>query len=131
MNLQTNISEGSAMVEKLLRKQPVPIGGAAVMAMPEESGIYLFSNHSTGEFLYVGNSDKGLSGRMKDHWAGTTTSDFARALVREDLAPNLPESRDYIRENVVLRWLTREVSEMEIKWAEHFAIGALRPRLNR
>ena len=57
--LQANLEEATAMLDKLLRKQPISMSGPTVTGMPEESGIYLFSNRSTGEFLYVGKSDKG------------------------------------------------------------------------
>ena len=131
MDLQKNIDEGSAMVEKLLDKPGIPFTGGTIREIPDESGIYVFSNLRTEETLYVGQSKKGLMSRMKDHWAGTTSSDLAKALLREGIAQSLIESRDWIRDKVAIRWLTYDELGMDIKFAEHFAIGALRPKLNK
>ena len=52
-------------------------------------------------------------------------------LVLAGIAEDRTASRDWIRENVDVRWLTRDELGMEIKWAECFVIGALRPKLNK
>ncbi|MDE2861028.1 MAG: GIY-YIG nuclease family protein [Chloroflexota bacterium] len=119
------------MVEQLLECSPIPFQGATVNEVPDNGGVYLFSNRETGEALYVGQSQKGIRSRLKDHWAGTDSSDLARELVRQRVANDRSESQEWIKSNVDLRFLTSEELGMEVKWAEHFAIGALRPKLNK
>ena len=134
MNIQTYIDEGRGMVEKLLGKQPVPFRGPTIAEIPEESGIYVFSNRETGESLWVGKNEKGsrgLRGRVYDHWSIKTTSDLSQVLVISGIAKDRSESHEWINANVDIRWLTHDELEMDIKWAEYFALGALRPRLNK
>ena len=129
MNLQTNISEGSAMVEKLLAKRPVPFRERTPKGIPDKAGIYLLSDSNTAEHLYVGKSVN-IKGRIQMHWDGPNTSAFAKALIRGGLASNKSECQSFIRENVAIYYLAQEDFGFDIEWAEHFVIGALRPRLN-
>ena len=101
--------------------------------IPDESGIYLFSSRKTGEFLYVGKSEKGIRSRMKDHWGGTgpKSSDLADLLVENRIAKNVPESKDWIKGNVVIRWMMCEELGMDVELAESRVIQELRPNLNR
>ncbi len=134
MNLQTSISEGSSMVEKLLSKRPVPFRGRTITEIPKEFGIYVFSNRVSGELLWVGKSDsgaEGLRGRVKNHWSIDTSSDLSQVLVIAGIAKDRSESQEWIRDNVDIRWLTYDELDMAITSAEHFAIGALRPKLNK
>lgn len=134
MDLQTNVSEGIAMVERLLNKQPISFSGPTITEIPEVWGIYVFSNRETGEFLWVGKSDtasKGLRGRVRDHWSINTASDLSQVLVIAGIAKDRSESQEWIRSNVDIRWLTSVELGMEIKWAEYFALGVLRPKLNK
>ena len=134
IDVQANIDEGCRLVESLLGKRPVQFRSANMPEIPQESGIYLFSNRATGEFLYVGESSKGakgLWGRVYQHWDLDQGSDLAQMLVTAGIAKDRSGSRDWIRGNVDIRWLTRVELGVDIKWAEYFALGALRPKLNK
>ena len=128
-NLGANIEEGHSMVKGLLEKPQIRFSGGTMYEVPDESGIYVFSNR-VEEALYIGQSRKGIRSRMKDHWAGTTSSDLAETLVKKGYYRDKSESRDWSKDNVVIRYMTSAELNMDIKWAEHFAIGALRPKLN-
>ena len=131
MNAQTYIDEGRGMMERLLECSPVPFDGASVNEVPERGGVYLFSNRVTGVALYVGQSQKGIRSRMKDHWAGTARSDLAKELKRQRVADDRSESQEWIKSLVDIRFLTNEELGMDARWAEHFLIAALRPQLNK
>ena len=128
-NMEENIEDGRSMLKALLAKPPIPFSGGTMYEVPDESGVYVFSTQ-VEEVLYVGQSRKGIRSRMKDHWAGTTSSDLAETLVKKGHSHDKSGSRDWIRNNVVIRYTPSVELNMDIKWAEHFAIGALRPKLN-
>lgn len=113
------------MVKELLECRPIVFTGRKIPDAPDKPGIYLLSNR-TGEYLYVGTTNKdtrGISERLKDHWDGS--SSFANRLAR-DL-----DRREWLKENVLIRWLTEDQCEMGRKLAEQFAIAALRPKYNK
>ena len=85
----------------------------------------------TNEILYVGQTKKGVKSHLRDHWDGPTSSDLSNRLVMEGLVGSVAEGRAWIKENVSIRWLTRHELGTCIKWAEHFAIAALRPKFNK
>ena len=128
--IQANIADGHRIVEALLSGQQALFPGPTV-EVSDEGGIYAFSDRRTGEVLYVGQSTVGISSRMKDHWAGTASSDLARKLVTEGIVENIPEGREWIRDNVAVHWMTRNEFDTCIRWAEHFAIAVLRPKFNK
>lgn len=130
LDIQNRIEEGRAAVESLLLKESIPFLSPTVDQMPDKSGVYLFSEKRTGRFLYIGRSEV-LKNRMKDHWDGTTSSDLSRRLVKEGKVASVPSGREWIKDNVVIRWVTRDELNLEIKWAEYFAIGILRPDFNK
>ena len=128
--IRTHITEGISLVEALLAQQQVPLRGRTVET-PDVGGIYLFSDRRTNEFLYVGQTTKGIRSRLKDHWDGATASDLAKRLVVDGVAESVSEGREWMVGNVAIRWMTVKDLETPIKWAEHFAIAALRPRFNK
>ena len=128
--IQSHIAEGVSLVDALLACRQVPFQGRTVDA-PDESGIYVISDWRTNELLYVGQTGKGIKSRLKDHWAGDASSDLAKRLVVEGVAENIPEGREWIVDNVAIRWLTANDLDTCIKWAEHFAIAVLRPKFNK
>ena len=131
LDIQESIAEGREVVEGLLIKEGIPFLGSTVVDLPDKGGVYLFSEQGTGKPLYVGQSELGLRSRMKDHWDGTTSSDLSRRLALEGVVRNRSDAKEWIRSNVVIRWVTRCELSMEIKWAEHFAIAVLRPDFNK
>ena len=44
MNIQASINEGRGVVENLLDKPPISLGARTMYEIPEESGIYVFSD---------------------------------------------------------------------------------------
>lgn len=91
----------------------------------------MLSDYRTKEMLYLGQTQKGVRSRLKDHWDGITSSDFSKRLVVDGVVESVNEGRKWIRENVGIRWITSNELGMCIKWAEYFAIGVLRPRFNK
>ena len=130
-NKQENFDEGRIIVDRLLVSIPVPFLGPTVDRMPEKSGIYLFFNRITNEFLYIGKSHVGLKKRMIDHWYGTDTSDLGRILLDGHVVRGKEEARNWIKENVSIRWLTSGELDKDIEQAESLAITELRPQFNR
>ena len=128
--VQENIHEQSRVVETLLGQHQIVFESRTVETT-DEMGIYVFSNRHTNEILYVGQTRKGIQSRLKDHWDGPTSSDLSNRLVMEGLARNVAEGRAWIKENVSIRCLTGDELGTCIKWAEHFAIAALRPKFNK
>lgn len=98
--------------------------------IPDDAGIYAFSDRRTEQIVYVGQSKKGLRGRVRDHWDGITPSDLAGKLVKLKIARDVRQGRSWIKDNIVIRWLTTDEFEMNIDFAEHFVIGTLRPPFN-
>ena len=119
------------MIEQLLNKPPVQFTGPTIDAVPDESGIYLLSHHSTDEALYVGHSKVGIRKRMIDHWYGTDDSDLGKELINEGIVRNKKEARDYIKAHVDIRWMTSHELDIDIGRAEYLAIRAFRPRFNK
>ena len=130
MAIRTHIAEGVSLVDALLARQQVPLRGRTVET-PDEGGIYVFSDRRTNEFLYVGQTTKGIKSRLKDHWDGATASDLAKRLVIDGVAESVSEGREWMVDNVAIRWMTVNDLDTPIKWAEHFAIAVLRPRFNK
>ena len=89
------------------------------------------SDRRTNEFLHVGQTKKGIKSRLKDHWDGTTSSDLAKRLVIDGVVESIPEGREWMVDNVAVRWMTVDELDTSIQWAEHFVIAALRPMLNK
>lgn len=118
------------MLKLLLTCPQVSFLSSTLHDLPDESGIYLFSDRKTSEALYVGKTDKGIRSRAKDHWDGYTNSDLAKKLVKLKIVSRDWEGRVWIKENVSVRWLTERRLGMRMSLAEHFAIGALRPEFN-
>ena len=129
-NIQTHIAECVSLLEALLTRRQVHFQGRTVNAS-DEGGIYVFSDRRTNELLYVGQTRKGIKSRLKDHWDGATSSDLAKRLVMEGVVANISEGRGWMVDNVAIRWMTVSDLETCLNWAEHFAIGALRPRFNK
>lgn len=136
MNIQANIDEGYEIVEYMLDKPPISFSGRTLYEIPDESGIYVFSDRRTHNPLYVGQSgaDKKRKGtlrsRMKDHWDGTEGSDLAKKLTDKGIVQDKREGREWIKEHVVIRYMMSDEFEMDILAAERFAIRALRPPFN-
>ena len=133
LNIDKNIDEGRDMVERLLSRPPVRFVSGST-GVPNESGVYgLFSkaDEGVGAPLYVGISNVGMRNRLRDHWAGITSSDFSLKLTMEGVVSDKTEGRNWIRENVVIRYLVKSEFDMDIKIAEHFAIAVLRPKFNK
>lgn len=130
MNIQPNIDEATDMLKEMLDRCPISFSGRT-LDIPNKGGIYVLSNKNTNEPLYVGCSQKGIQNRLTDHWAGNCSSDLVEKLVKEcPLLKDKNEGKSWIEENVEVRWLTEDEFDMDIKFAEHFAIGVLRPPLN-
>ena len=124
MNTQTYIDEGREMVERLLARPQIPFQRATMDDAPDKPGIYLFSNQATGESIYVGRTKRGIKRRMNDHWNGS--SSFTRKGLQD-----IPDTKEWLKEHVSIRWLTEDKLGISVLIAEHFAIGALRPVYNR
>lgn len=129
MNIQPNIDEATDMLKDMLERRPISFS-APTLNIPDKGGIYLFSNKHTNEPLYAGRSQKGIRSRLKDHWSGITSSDLSGKLVKEGLADDVRAGRRWIEKNVKVRWLTDDEFDMDIKFAEYFVIGVLRPPFN-
>ena len=56
--------------------------------------------------------------------------DEGRNLV-EGMVRNKSEVREWIKNNVTIRWITINEFDTCTKWAEHFAIAVLRPKFNK
>ena len=133
LNIEKNIDEGRDLVERLLLCPPVRFVSGSV-GVPNESGIYgLFhkADEGIGTPLYIGISNAGIRNRLRDHWAGITSSDFSLKLATERVVSDKTEGRNWTRENVVIRYLLKREFDMDIKIAEHFAIAVLRPKFNK
>ena len=128
--IHTHIADGVSLVDALLARRQVPFQGRTVEA-PEVSGIYLFSDRRTNEFLYVGQTGKGIRSRLRDHWDGNASSDLAMRLVEDGVVENIPKGKEWIVDNIAVRWSTANELDTCLKWAEHFAIAVLRPRFNK
>ena len=122
MDIQTNIDEGLRMVEQLLASPQVAYKDLNIADVPDEPGMYLLSDHVTGEFLYVGKG-KRTRGRIKNHWDGSSS-------FRTEGLRSIAEAKEWLRSSVSIRWLTQNELTMSITVAAHFAIGALRPKYN-
>jgi hypothetical protein len=118
------------MLEALLARRQVPFRGRT-LETSDESGIYMFSDRRTNEALYVGQTKTGFKSRFRDHWDGFTSSDLSKRLMVDGVVESVPQGRNWIRDNVVIRWITDNELDMCLKWAEHFAIGVLRPKFNK
>lgn len=129
-SVKMHIAEGRRLVETLLEQRMVHFQSRTVET-PDESGIYVFSDRRTHEILYVGRTEKGIKSRLKDHWNGYTSSDLAQRLVVEGIVKNKHQGREWIRDNVAVRWMTINELDTGIKWAEYFAIAVLRPKFNK
>ena len=114
----------------MLTCSQIPFLSGTLNNLPDESGICLFSDRKTSEALYVGKTDKGIRSRAKEHWDGYDNSDLAKKLVKLKKVDHDWEGRVWIKENVSIRWLTKDKLGMRMSLAEHFAIGALRPKFN-
>ena len=131
MNVQSRIDEGRNIVERLLDKPSVCFTDPTMHEIPNESGIYTFSNRETQEVLYVGLSNRGLRNHMKDHWYGSAQSDLARTLIDEGVVQNKTESKEWISANVVIRYMTTDEFGMNINSAKKAVIDALSPKYNK
>ena len=129
MDIQERIDEGRAVVESLLGKPPVPFEREDIESIPDQSGIYSFYIPSTQEFLYAGKSDRGLKSRMKDHWAGSAS--LENSLMKTEDFESKYHIRKWMESITVVQYLTSDEFDMDIKWAENFVIGVLRPKLNK
>jgi hypothetical protein len=118
------------MLEALLARRQVPFRGRT-LETSDESGIYMFSDRRTNEALYVGQTKTGFKSRFRDHWDGNASSDLTIRLVDDGVVESKAEGRNWIREKVSIRWIAADELGMCIKWAEHFAIGVLRPKFNK
>ena len=123
MNIQTNVDEGLRMVEQLLASPQIPFKGLNFAHVPDEPGVYLFSDHVTGESLYVGQSTR-IRGRIKKYWEGASS-------FRTGGLQDVTDSKEWLKSKVSIRWLTENELSMTITVAQHFTIGALRPKYNR
>ena len=128
--MQTQI-QGDIIVTELLGRPKIPFTSGTMCELPDESGIYLFSHSETGVKLYVGMSDKGLRSRMEDHWGGAASSDLAQKIADAGwVEDHRQPAKDWIKENVVIRYLTSDEFDMDVDSAERYVIDALDPRLN-
>ena len=123
-------AQGKTITSRLLSGDGIPFTARTMYAMPDESGIYMFVHNGTKEVLYVGMSRVGLRSRMKDHWDGTESSDLAQKLVNVGVVSDLRRGKDWIRDNVVIRYLTSDEFDVDVASAEAYVIDALNPRLN-
>ncbi len=138
MTWQENLDAGRDIVQRLLDKPGVPFIQALMPEIPEESGIYLWSDVTDHDLFYcVGLTETGLRTRMQRHWnqddGGMLTKLMEERRGRGKTDPKRKEeSREWIAERVVLRWLTEdELRGIGLMWAENFVIGVLRPTYNR
>ena len=131
MNNQGDTNEGRVIADSLSNKDPVPFLKPKPDGLPNSSGIYLLSDRRTGGFLYVGYTKKGFQDRMIDHWRGTEQSDLAKELVGQEEVKTLKEAREWIKANVVIRWMTSNELGMDIRQAERLVIRVLQPRFNK
>ena len=123
-------------LQKLAGVEVVPFRSRTLLEVPEESGCYVFSSPSgLHECYYVGSSERserGMRGRLQDHWSTATSSDLSGRLIEEGMARDTGEATDWIRQHVVVRWLTsKDLSPMPAAYLEHFLIAVLRPRFNK
>ena len=137
MHWQDSLDAGRDIVQRLLGKSPLRFVQAIMHEIPEQSGIYLWSDTNSPEkFYYFGRSQTGLRTRMQRHW-NQDDGGMLTKLKNERRAPGKTEQRlkeesqNWIRENVVLHWLTEDDIGMDLKFAESFAIGVLQPEYNR
>ena len=123
--------EGDIIVTKLLGKPQIPFTSGDMRELPNESGIYLFSHRTKKMMLYVGMSNKGIRSRMIDHWGGAAPSDLAQKIADAGWVKNHKKpARDWIKKNVVIRYLTSDEFDIDVASAERYVIDALKPRLN-
>ena len=123
-------AEGRRIVECLVNKPAIRFYASTMCELPDESGIYIFSHSGTCNVLYAGMSEQSIRGRMIDHWYGADSPDLAKKLLNKKCVSNLDKGRDWIKENVVIRWMTSNEFNMDVREAESYAIRNLRPLLN-
>lgn len=132
MNIQPNIDEATDMLKEMLDRCPIDFSVPTLNMPPDKGGIYVLFNKNTTEPLYAGRTRGGdLQSRLKDHWGNNGSSDLVEKLVKEcPLLKNKDERKSWIKKNVEVRWLTEDEFDMDIKFAEYFVIGVLRPPFN-
>lgn len=118
-------------ITKLLSNDGIPFTAGTMHEIPDESGVYLFVQKGTNDFLYVGQSGVGLRSRMKDHWGGAASSDLAQKIADKGWTKDHRQSaRDWIKRNVLIQYITSDEFDMDIVALERYAINYLKPRLN-
>lgn len=123
-------AEGQRIVECLVNKPAIRFYASTMCELPDESGIYILLHSETCNVLYAGMSEQSIRRRMIDHWDGAESSDLAKKLVNKKCVPNLGKAKDWIKEHVVIRWMTSNEFNMDVREAECYAIRNLRPLLN-
>lgn len=136
MNIQPNIDEATDISEELRGRPPISFSGPT-LNIPDKSGIYLLSDKSTNKSLYVGMTQVGFRKRLKDHWDGTKSpnsaaksSDLVDKLVDKRLVCDVQAGKRWIKKHVVVRWMTCDEFDMDIREAERYVIRKLCPSLN-
>ena len=132
MNIQPNIAEATDMLKEMLERCPIDFSGPTLNMPPDKGGIYVLFNKNTNEPLYAGRTRGGdLQSRLRAHWESNGSSDLVEKLAKEcPLLKNKDERKSWIKKNVEVRWLTEDEFDMDIKFAEYFVIGVLRPPFN-
>ena len=139
MDWNANIETGRSTVQKLLDKSRIRFYKGVMPEIPETPGIYLFSEVGDPEhYYYAGKSkigNRGLRGRMDDHWSNQTPGDLLIKVMEKhgwsNTPPNRDKARKWIAEHISIGWLTENEVGMELKFAENFVIGVLQPEFNR
>ena len=119
-------------IQKHLRRLDCLIGAESMTIghllknriLHDSSGVYAILVPDDSEVIYVGRTKtKGVAGRIADHRSINTPSDL-RGMLKNN--PQLPQQIDEYR----VRYVPIEESRDRL-FFEMFAIGCLRPRLNK
>ena len=117
---------------KLVAKTAVPFAQRTMYEVPQESGVYMFSDVQ-GPLLcyYVGRAGN-FQSRLLSHWDNNDPqADLCGKLIDAGIAQHTQESRKWIKEHVAVRWLTSDEIPMGDAYLEHFLIAVLQPRFNK
>ncbi len=128
---ETRFEIGRQVVSRLLSSVRVPMGSATPASFPDEPGLYLFADRSSDEPLRAGESQSLRSRIYRNHLMGSQPGNLPAQLIAGGEAENQNAAKVWIRARCDVRFLTYgqvESIELDRFSAEHFVLGAIRPR---
>ena len=136
MNSPVSANDELGIVGRLLNARPVPFRGMNGQTIPKEHGVYAIVNCGTGEFLWVGKSDRAKDGLQSRIWVQHRTanesSDLVQILINDDdVGVETPvQARNWMETHCAVHYLAKEQLDIDIDQAEHIITAALQPKYN-